>query len=75
MITKEQKKQIKSLIQSPQWQALEDFVQEYIDSIRLRSVVKDSEWETVKETLLNEGQVRGIRNLINKLIEEANVDD
>ena len=75
MISQAERKQLKALIQSGAWTAVDNFANDYINSIRQRSVVRDTEWNTLKESLTNEGQVRGITSFINSLLEEANRDD
>lgn len=67
MISSGERKQILQLLQSPQWQTVERFAQILTDSIRSDSVVAETEWETIKKTLLREGQEQGIKRLIQEL--------
>lgn len=67
MISKLEREQIKSLLQSPQWQAVELVANRLKDKISNEANVGDSEWETVRNTLLNEGQKRGINRLMQEL--------
>ena len=71
MISKVEQKQIKALVQEPKWQTLENLVEELIEKIRDDSIVGDSEWETLRTALLNEGRIRGMRDLIQEAYRTA----
>ncbi len=71
MITNNERQQIKSLIQNPNFKAFEAFADQYCDKIQYDTVVRDTEWETLKAALLQEGQVQGIKKLIQEMFEEA----
>ena len=71
MISKVEQKQIKALVQDPKWQTLENLVEELIEKIRDDSIVGDSEWETLRTALLNEGRIRGMRDLIQEAYRTA----
>lgn len=70
-IAKSQKQQLRQLIQSPQWSAFDQLAQEMCAKLESDSVVRDSEWDTLKVALMNEGRVRGIRELIQETLENA----
>lgn len=71
MLTDPQRSQIKSLLQSSQWPAAQDLANEICDRLSSNSKVRDSEWETLKTALVEEGMVRGIRNFIDELYKQA----
>ena len=58
------------------WSAIEDFARQYCDKIQYDTIVRDSEWETIKAALIQEGQVQGIKKFLQELMEEVGkVDD
>lgn len=63
-LAKTERAQLRQLMQQPQWRAFEHLVEEFVAKIKDESIVQDSEWDTLKKALMNEGQARGIRNLI-----------
>ena len=67
MLTKQQKSQLKQLIQSPSWAVVEVLVNEFCEKQRQDPALKETEWETLKTVLLVEGQVRGVRNFIQEV--------
>ena len=71
MLAKSQKQQLRQLMQSPQWGAFFQLAEEKCARVESDSVVKDSEWETLKTTLLNEGRVRGVRELLQEAMDKA----
>ncbi len=67
ILTKTEQAQIKAVVQSPQWSAVELLANRLIEQIKDDSVVCDSEWETLKKAVLNEGKTRGIREFIQEI--------
>ena len=67
MLTDQEKQQILHLLQHPAWRIIEQFSQYLCNEIKDISPIRDTEWETVKELLLREGQVQGIKRFINEL--------
>lgn len=53
---------------SPQWTGVEDFANMLCDKINSESPVRDTEWETLKMTLLNDGMVKGVRRFMQELL-------
>ena len=70
MITKGEREQIKAMLQSPQWQVIERMADLYCDRVRYDGVVSDSQWDTLRRALTNEGKVRGIKEFIQELYGE-----
>ena len=68
MITSQQKSAIKQLLMSPAWGVVEQIKNDLLEKIRADSKLKDSEWETLKETILAEGQIIGMERLLNELM-------
>ena len=73
-LTPQEKSQIRHLIQSPQWATIERAAELFITKIRENSPIRDTADETLKETYLQEGQVRGIRDFLQKLLLEAELN-
>mgnify|MGYP001564357725 CR=1 FL=1 len=67
MISKQTKAQVKALLTNPHWRAVEEVANELCAKIQGQSVIQDTEWETLKATLLREGEERGIRRLLHEL--------
>jgi len=71
MIGNQDKSILKQLVQSPQWSVIEHLANEVCVKLEGESSVHDSEWETLKATLLKEGKVRGIRHLLQEIYNYA----
>lgn len=71
MITATERQQIKYILQSPQWQTIERVAHLLCDKISYDSVVMETEWDTLRTAILNEGKTRGIKELIQELYREA----
>ena len=68
MLTKNERGQIRQLVQAPQWPTLERVAELKIASIVNEETVKDTEWETLQSVLMKEGRIKGIKELIKELI-------
>lgn len=66
------KSQIRALLQSPIWMELEDLKKELIDKIAYDSKLRDTEWETLKATVFDAGQVEGINRFFKELFNTQN---
>lgn len=75
MITKGERSQIKNIIQSPGWQTIVRFVNLYCDKISYASVVRETEWDTLKTAIMNEGQIHGIKKFIQELYDQASQNE
>ncbi len=71
MITEGEKITLKRFLFTQEWKVLEHLIFEMEKDINFRSKIADTEWETVKNTLLNEGEVRGIKRLMQNIIDLA----
>jgi hypothetical protein len=67
MLDNREKSQLKLLLQTPQWSAFERLAALLCDKLRLDDPVRDTEWETIKATLSNHGQIRGIQYLLQQV--------
>ncbi len=71
MITKTDKSVIKQFLQSPQWKVIQEVLEEYINRLKDQSNLRDTEWETAKAVAFEEGQIQGIKSLIQELYKLA----
>lgn len=69
MLSNPEKMQLRQLVQSPQWGTMERLANMLCDKMKEESAVKDTEWDTLKTTLLNEGIIRGIKSLVKEVYE------
>lgn len=67
MPTEHTKKLLMGLVNSPQWQALVGIAEETVVDIKKDSALKDTADETLREVYLQEGQIRGIKRLIDNI--------
>jgi len=74
MISKSERSQIKVILQSPHWQTVQRFAELYCEKIRSDPVLRDTQWETVKMAVLNEGQIMGIKKFIQELYVQSQND-
>lgn len=62
-LTKIEKNQLKSLVQSPQWTTLEHLIKEMTEKYKDEFGARETEWDTIKHNLITEGKVRGLVDL------------
>lgn len=74
MISTVEKSQIRQLLSSPQWQTLERVANDLMAKIREDTPIRDTEWDTIKALLAQEGKVQGIKELIQELYKLAQHD-
>lgn len=65
---------ILQLLQSPQWSALESIAKRLHDEWNGESVVKDTEWDTLRAALEKEGRVRGLELFMQEIWRVAGKD-
>ena len=70
-LTNQERIQIRQLLQSPQWATAERVANEMCDDVTKDTKLRDTEWETLKTTVYDEGQVNGIKRLIKELYDIA----
>jgi len=64
MLNPGQKEQIRKLVSSPYWELLKQIAESLHHEIQKRNKIKDTEWETLKELLINEGKCQGIKEFL-----------
>ena len=70
-LTPQQKSALKNLLQSPHWQIVDYLAEQQIAKISLDSALRETEWDTLKETVRKEGKIEGIRLFIQELYSQA----
>ena len=70
-MNKQDKSQIKQLLQDPKWQVVENVAKEITQSVKDQSNLKETLWETGKSVAFEEGQIQGINQLLKRLYKEA----
>jgi hypothetical protein len=68
----EEKNQIRSLLQDRRWQAIENAANDFSQRIALSPKLRDSQWETLKSTLVDEGRIIGIKDFFQELMKIIN---
>lgn len=71
MITQRDRSALRTLMQSTAWKSVEQIAEQLSDKYKSDTVVRDTEWETLKTALLNEGIVRGIKTLLEEIMAQA----
>ena len=71
ILTQGEKQQIKSILQDPKWQTIEHLVVLFCDKISYDSVVRETEWDTLKTAIGNEAKIQGIKSFIQELYVQA----
>ena len=71
MLDRQQKAAVRQLLQSPQWQIVEEIIKESRRSIMERPALRDSQWETLKETIRKEAMIEGMSLLLQELYKVA----
>ena len=66
-VSESQKNQVRQLLQSPQWDCLEQVIKMKIEQWKEESTLKDTEWETIKATCFKEGRIRGLNEFMQEL--------
>ena len=74
MISSNERTMVKNLLTQPQWRLAEQIANEMCSKLKEDSIVRNTEWDTIQAALLNEGQIRGIRNFIQELYQQAQQD-
>jgi len=67
MLSDLEKKQLKHIVQSPQWRAVERFAEEIIKKFQDSSSIRDTQWETLKATIEREAFIQAIKTFINEI--------
>lgn len=71
MLSKTERQQVKQLLQSPQWSSIQLLAQKLDEKWKDESNVRETEWETLRALLENEGRRRGLSLFIQELFNQA----
>lgn len=69
MIDKKEQSYLKDVVHSQAWGIIQRLATLYCDKIKRERIVKDTEWDTIKSALYQEGQIEGIKKFIAELYE------
>ena len=72
MISQQDKSVIKMTLQSPGWRVIQQVCDEMIKNWQNQSKLGQTEWETARNVIRDEGRCEGIRNLVQELYKLAN---
>lgn len=70
-LTSSERNQIKQIVTSPQFATVQRLANLMCQKIALNPKMRETEWETLSRTLLDEGEVSGIQRLLQELFNEA----
>lgn len=62
---------IKQILQMPQWKSVEHLASMLCDRIAYNSKVKPTQWETLKSAIWDDGQIQGIKGLLQEMYKQA----
>lgn len=71
MITQSERDQIRQMLSEGRWRTAERIANDICDKIAYQSKVRDTEWDTLKTTLIDEGKIIGIKDFIKELYNQA----
>ena len=72
MINPRDRPTLQRLVTSPEWKIVENIANQVIDQVKEDPKAQSTQWETIKKTLLAEGQTSGIRRLLQEIHKHAN---
>ena len=70
-LTDLEKSQIRGVIYSPQWGTIRKVAEHLIISFTAENTLKETEWETLRDTLLKEGRAQGVEGFFQELIKQT----
>ena len=70
-LTDLEKSQVRGLVFSPQWKTIEKVAEFVIQNFRGENTLKDTEWETLRDTIMKEGRASGVEQFFQELIKAS----
>lgn len=70
-LTDAEKSQIRGIIFSPQWKTIERVAELVIQEFRGENTIRETEWETLKNTILKEGRAQGVEQFFQELLKQT----
>ena len=74
-ITNAERQQLRQVLQMPQWKTVERLAELLISQIQEQPAIAETQWMTLQNLLSREGEVRGIRRLIQEMYNQAQLHD
>lgn len=72
MLNDLEKSQVRGLTNSPQWKTIEKIAELVIQKFRGENSLKETEWETLRDTVLKEGRAQGVEQFFQELLNQSN---
>lgn len=69
-----EKSQIRGLINSPQWATIQKVAELVVQEFRGENTLRDTEWESLRDTVLKEGRAQGVEQFFQELTRQS-IDD
>ena len=71
MLNDLEKSQVRGLVFSPQWKTIEKVAELVIQKFRGENTLKETEWETLRDTVLKEGKAQGVEQFFQELLNQS----
>jgi len=66
---------MRAFLSSEDWILVKRLAEEMIASLQTESTLKETDYDTIKETAFKEGQLQGVRDLIKKIFYSVSDND
>ena len=70
-LTDLEKSQVRGLVYSPQWAPVQKVAEDLIIRFRGENTLRDTEWETLRDTIKKEGKAQGLEEFFQELLKES----
>lgn len=74
-LTDIEKSQVRGLVYSPQWKTIEKVAEFIIQKFRGENTLKETEWDTLRDTVLKEGKAQGVEQFFQELLNAATASE
>lgn len=71
MLNELEKSQVRGLVYSPQWKTIERVAELVVQKFRGENTLKETEWETLRDTVLKEGRAQGVEQFFQELLNQS----
>lgn len=70
-LTDLEKSQVRGLIYSPQWATVQKVAEYLIIRFRGENTLRDTQWETLRDTIKKEGKAQGVEEFFQELLKQS----
>jgi len=60
---------IRKIVQSDDWSAIKKIAEDYCENIKLTPKITTSQWSMIKDVLMKEGKIDGVKDFIRTLFD------